>query len=149
MIPYQTRASLLQMEPSLDVNWEGSLSQIFEESNIEVREEIDRQILKPKDIQWNRVNNTFEYSVTNSLAILKHSFSNERMRSIATKLSQSIQQFCLHRAGCDKAVLSMQRCEQRSERLTQPVCREFLQLFAVKKLREKDLKLNKRQKHKG
>lgn len=90
MIPYQTRASLLQMEPSLDVNWEGFLSQIFEESNIEVREEIDRQILKPKDIQWNRVNNTFEYSVTNSLAILKHSFSNERMRSIATKLSQSI-----------------------------------------------------------
>ena len=90
MIPYQTRASLLQMEPSLDVNWEGFLSQIFEASNIEVREEIDRQILKPKDIQWNRVNNTFEYSVTNSLAILKHSFSNERMRSIATKLSQSI-----------------------------------------------------------
>lgn len=90
MIPYQTRATLLQMEPSLDVNWEGLLAQVFEESDIEVREEIDRQILKPKDIQWNRVTNTFEYQVTNSLAILKHSFSNERMRSIATKLSQSI-----------------------------------------------------------
>ena len=90
MIPYQTRATLLQMEPSLDVNWEGLLSQVLEESNIEVREETDRQILKPKDIQWNRVTNTFEYQVTNSLAILKHSFSNERMRSIATKLSQSI-----------------------------------------------------------
>ena len=36
--------------------------------------------------------------------------------------------------------------EQRSERLAQPVCREFLQLFAVKKLREKDYKINIRQK---
>lgn len=90
IIPYQTRATLLQMEPSLDLDWEGLLLQVFGESNIEVCEEIDRQILKPKDIQWNRVNNTFKYRVTNSLAILKHSFSNERMRSIATKLSQSI-----------------------------------------------------------
>lgn len=90
MIPYQIRATLLQMEPSLDVNWEGLLSQVFEDADIDVREEIDRQILKPKDIQWNRVANTFEYKVTNSLAILKHSFSSERMRSIAAKLSQSI-----------------------------------------------------------
>lgn len=90
MIPYQIRATLLQMEPSLDLNWEVLLSQVFAESDVEVCEEIDRQILKPKDIQWNRVTNTFEYRVTNSLAILKHSFSNERMRSIASKLSQSI-----------------------------------------------------------
>lgn len=90
MIPYQIRATLLQMEPSLDLNWEALLSQVFAESDVEVCEEIDRQILKPKDIQWNRVTNTFEYRVTNSLAILKHSFSNERMRSIASKLSQSI-----------------------------------------------------------
>lgn len=90
MIPYQIRATLLQMEPSLDLNWEGLLSQVFAEADVEVCEEIDRQILKPKDIQWNRVTNTFEYRVTNSLAILKHSFSNERMRSIAAKLSQSI-----------------------------------------------------------
>lgn len=90
MIPYQIRATLLQMEPSLDAHWEGLLSKIFDEADIEVREEIDRQILKPKEIQWNRVANTFEYKVTNSLAILKHSFSSERMRSIASKLSQSI-----------------------------------------------------------
>lgn len=90
MIPYQIRATLLQMEPSLDAHWEGLLSKIFDEADIEVREEVDRQILKPKEIQWNRVANTFEYKVTNSLAILKHSFSSERMRSIASKLSQSI-----------------------------------------------------------
>lgn len=90
MIPYQIRATLLQMEPSLDANWEELLANIFEGADIDVREEIDRQILKPKEIQWNRVTNSFDYKVTNSLAILKHSFSSERMRSIATKLSHSI-----------------------------------------------------------
>ena len=90
MIPYQIRATLLQMEPSLDANWEELLANIFEGADIDVREEIDRQILKPKEIQWNRVTNSFDYRVTNSLAILKHSFSSERMRSIATKLSHSI-----------------------------------------------------------
>ena len=90
VIPYQTRAMLSQLEPSTDLNWKGTLSHVFDSENIEVREEIDRQILKPKDIQWNRVTNTFEYTVTNSLSILKHSFSSERMRSIASKLSISI-----------------------------------------------------------
>lgn len=90
MIPYQIRATLLQMEPSLDANWEELLANIFEGADIDVREEIDRQILKPKEIQWNRVTNSFDYRVTNSLAILKHSFASERMRSIATKLSHSI-----------------------------------------------------------
>ncbi|SEL87873.1 hypothetical protein [Acinetobacter sp. DSM 11652] len=91
MIQYQTRAALLQMEPSLDLNWQRLLERIFQHSDSDVREEIDRQILKPKDIFWNRVNNTFEYKVTTSLGILKHSFSSERMRSIAAKLCQSIQ----------------------------------------------------------
>ncbi|MEG0487731.1 MAG: hypothetical protein RR575_07325 [Acinetobacter sp.] len=90
VIPYQTRAMLSQLEPSTDLNWEGTLLHVFDTENIEVREEIDRQILKPKDIQWNRVTNTFEYTITNSLSILKHSFTSERMRSIASKLSNSI-----------------------------------------------------------
>lgn len=90
VIPYQTRATLLQLEPSTDLNWEGILLDVFDNENIEVREEIDRQILKPKDIQWNRVTNTFEYKITNSLGILKHSFTSERMRSVASKLSNSV-----------------------------------------------------------
>ena len=65
MIPYQIRATLLQMEPSLDANWEELLANIFEGADIDVREEIDRQILKPKEIQWNRVTNSFDYRVTN------------------------------------------------------------------------------------
>ncbi len=89
MIPYQIRATLLQLEPSTDLNWKEIVSHIFDEENIEIREEIDRQILKPKDIQWNRIANSFEYKINNSLDILKHSFSNERMRSIAAKLGKS------------------------------------------------------------
>jgi hypothetical protein len=90
MIPYQIRATLLQLEPSTDLNWEKVLYDIFDDANIEVREEIDRQILKPKEIQWNRFHNTFEFKITNSLETLKHSFQSERMRSIANKLSNSI-----------------------------------------------------------
>ena len=91
MIPYQIRATLLQLEPSTDLNWEEVLLQIFETENIAVKEEIDRQILKPKDIQWNRVTNTFEYKITSSLSILKHGLQSDRMRAVATKLSDSIQ----------------------------------------------------------
>ncbi|WP_252715391.1 hypothetical protein [Acinetobacter bereziniae] len=90
MIPYQIRATLLQLEPSTDLNWAKVLYEIFDEANIEVREEIDRQILKPKEIQWNRTENTFEFKITNSLETLKHRLDNERMRSIANKLSNSL-----------------------------------------------------------
>ncbi|MFW1941936.1 hypothetical protein ACG93R_00255 [Acinetobacter guillouiae] len=90
IIPYQTRATLLQLEPSTDLNWEQVLCDVFDEANIEVREEIERQILRPKEIQWNKGNNSFEFKITNSLENLKYSFENERMRSIATKLSNSI-----------------------------------------------------------
>lgn len=90
MIPYQIRATLLQLEPSTDLNWERVLYQIFDEANMEVREEIDRQILKPKEIQWNRTENTFEFKITSSLESLKHRLDNARMRSIASKLSTSL-----------------------------------------------------------
>ncbi|WP_315077730.1 hypothetical protein [Acinetobacter guillouiae] len=90
IIPYQTRATLLQLEPSTDLNWEQVLCDVFDEANIEVREEIERQILRPKEIRWNKGNNSFEFKITNSLENLKYSFENERMRSIANKLSNSI-----------------------------------------------------------
>ncbi|MBP2543611.1 hypothetical protein [Acinetobacter guillouiae] len=80
----------MQLEPSTDLNWEQVLCDVFDEANIEVREEIERQILRPKEIQWNKGNNSFEFKITNSLENLKYSFENERMRSIANKLSNSI-----------------------------------------------------------
>ena len=55
MIPYQIRATLLQLEPSTDLNWKEIVSEILEHEEIDVREEIDRQILKPKEIQSNKI----------------------------------------------------------------------------------------------
>ena len=48
-IPYKIRAILLQLEPSTDLNWKEIVSEILEHEEIDVREEIDRQILKPKE----------------------------------------------------------------------------------------------------
>ena len=63
IIPYQIRAKLLQLEPSTDLYWEETLVSVFDEANIEVREEINQQILRPKEIQWNRSENSFEYKI--------------------------------------------------------------------------------------
>lgn len=90
-IPYQIRAALLQLEPSLDVDWEARLTKILEESDMALREEIDHQILKSKEIYWNRMTGGFEYKASSSLAILKHSLSNDRMQHIAKTLSESLE----------------------------------------------------------
>lgn len=47
-IPYQLRARLSQLEPSLDLNWERELRTILAEVSPELKESIDFQILKPK-----------------------------------------------------------------------------------------------------
>lgn len=91
MIPYQIRASLLQLEPSLDLNWQGLLEQLFAQCETDIQEEINLRILIPKHIMWDRVNQTFEYKETNSVVVLKDSLTSGRMRSIATKLKQSLQ----------------------------------------------------------
>ena len=38
MIPYQIRATLLQLEPSTDLNWKEIVSGILEHEDIDVRE---------------------------------------------------------------------------------------------------------------
>lgn len=90
-IPYQIRAALLQLEPSLDVDWNERLTAIFNDVDMALREEIDSQILKPKEIVWNRVSGTFDHKAPSTLAILKHSLTHERMRGIAKTLSESLE----------------------------------------------------------
>jgi hypothetical protein len=90
-IPYQIRAKLLQLEPSLDSDWQESLQQVFADADLTLCEDIDRQILKPKEIHWNRINQTFEYKANTSLAILKHRLTHERMRTFAKTLSESLE----------------------------------------------------------
>lgn len=92
-IPYQIRAKLLQLEPSLDLDWHISLLEILQDADPQLSDDIDEQILKPKEIHWNRIAQTFEYRANTSLAILRHKLLNERMATIAKKLSDSLDNF--------------------------------------------------------
>lgn len=49
-IPYQLRARLSQLEPSLDLEWERELKAVLADISPELKESIDFQILKPKRI---------------------------------------------------------------------------------------------------
>ncbi|UOH74173.1 hypothetical protein MOW08_09925 [Acinetobacter schindleri] len=48
-IPYQLRARLSQLEPSLDLEWERELKAVLADISPELKESIDFQILKPKE----------------------------------------------------------------------------------------------------
>ena len=89
-IPYQIRSTLLQLEPSLDADWEDRLAQIFNDVEPALLEEVDRHLLKPKDIIWHRAKNTFDYKTPESLYHFSRSLRNERMRSIARTLDTSL-----------------------------------------------------------
>lgn len=60
-IPYQLRARLSQLEPSLDLNWERELRTILAEVSPELKESIDFQILKPKKILWDQEVDQYRY----------------------------------------------------------------------------------------
>lgn len=47
-IPYQLRARLSQLEPSLDLEWQRELRTALADVSAELKESIDFQILKPK-----------------------------------------------------------------------------------------------------
>lgn len=90
-IPYQIRAKLLQLEPSLDVDWHLALLEVLQDADLQLCDDIDNQILKPKEIYWNRVANTFEYKANTSLAILRHRLTHPKMGEFAKTLSESLE----------------------------------------------------------
>ena len=51
-IPYQLRARLSQLEPSLDLEWQREIRTVLADVSAELKESIDFQILKPKKILW-------------------------------------------------------------------------------------------------
>lgn len=90
-IPYEIRAKLLQLEPSLDTDWHLTLIEVLQEADPQLCEDIDHQILKPKEIHWNRLANTFEYKANTSLAILRHRLTHPKMGEFAKTLSESLE----------------------------------------------------------
>lgn len=90
-IPYQIRARLLQLEPSLDSDWHLVILDVIQNADLQLCDDIDNQILKPKEIHWNRLANTFEYKANTSLAILRHRLTHPKMGEFARTLSESLE----------------------------------------------------------
>ncbi len=89
-IPYQLRARLSQLEPSLDLNWERELRTILAEVSPELKESIDFQILKPKKILWDQEVDQYRYQAQHSVERLSQKFLNDRMRYYASTFGLSL-----------------------------------------------------------
>lgn len=89
-IPYLLRSELTQIDPMLDINWEYRLESIFSNLDDDIKAEIDKQILKPKQITWHRISNKFEYKTENSLQVLKFKLEDQRMRGVVANIMDSI-----------------------------------------------------------
>lgn len=85
-IPYPLRSRLSQLEPSLDLEWEQQLLEIFQQATEQQQEAIDFQILKPKKIIWDREKQAFRYIAQHSVEILSTKFQNDKMRYFASTL---------------------------------------------------------------
>jgi len=89
-IPYQLRARLSQLEPSLDLNWEREPRTILAEVSPELKESIDFQILKPKKILWDQEMDQYRYQAQHSVERLSQKFLNDRMRYYASTFGLSL-----------------------------------------------------------
>ncbi|WP_140404381.1 hypothetical protein [Acinetobacter populi] len=67
------------------------LENIFASLDMDVKIEIDKQILRPKQIIWHRISNTFESKVDTSLQVLKFKLENPRMREVVSNILDSLQ----------------------------------------------------------
>ncbi|MBR6026296.1 MAG: hypothetical protein IK065_01680 [Neisseriaceae bacterium] len=90
-IPYDIRASAMQVEPQLDIYWQEYLTDLFRNIPEQYKENIDKQVLRSKDITWNKKTQTFEYKGENSgggesLLALVSSSDNNKMQMFGNQL---------------------------------------------------------------
>lgn len=90
-IPYLLRSEMIQIDPMLDMDWENRLVKIFSKLDEDLKIEIEKQILRPKQIVWNRISNTFETTAETSLQNLKFRIENLRMRAVVSNIIESMQ----------------------------------------------------------
>ena len=90
-IPYLLRSELIQIDPMLDIDWESRLVSIFNNLDEDIKIEIDKQILKSKQIIWHRISNKFDFKTETSLQVLKFKLEDQRMRSVVANIIESIQ----------------------------------------------------------
>lgn len=91
-IPYNLRLLITQVDPRLDYKWEENLGEIFSNLNDEEKDNIDKQILRNKQIAWNPETNTFSFKHTTSLDSLKNNTNHAGMKTLIQKIMISLDQ---------------------------------------------------------
>ena len=67
-IPYDLRVRALQVEPRLDIFWQEYLADLFRDISPQYQENINQQVLRHKNILWDKQTQTFEYKEENQVA---------------------------------------------------------------------------------
>jgi len=89
-IPYHLRARLLQIEPSLDLEWERELKLVLADTSKDIQNTIDHQVLRPKKIKWDRELNQFSYQGQASVELLCQKLTQEKIKYFANTLHFSL-----------------------------------------------------------
>ncbi|WOE42753.1 hypothetical protein [Acinetobacter chinensis] len=91
MIPFHIREKLLQLEPGFEPGWQSVLESVFSEQDSAIQDMLNQQFLKTKEIVWDREDNSFSYSFTTALNILKHCVNNTELQLLADQLNQDLE----------------------------------------------------------
>lgn len=91
-IPYNLRLLITQVDPRLDYKWEENLAEIFSKLGDEEKDNIDKQILRNKQINWNPDSNTFSFKHISSLDSLKNDTNHAGMKTLIQKIMISLNQ---------------------------------------------------------
>lgn len=91
-IPYNLRLLITQVDPRLDYKWEENLAEIFSKLSDEDKDNIDKQILRNKQINWNPDSNTFSFKHISSLDSLKNDTNHAGMKTLIQKIMISLNQ---------------------------------------------------------
>lgn len=91
-IPYNLRLLITQVDPRLDYKWEDNLVEIFSKLSDEDKDNIDKQILRNKQINWNPDSNTFSFKHISSLDSLKNDTNHAGMKTLIQKIMISLNQ---------------------------------------------------------
>lgn len=60
-IPYDLRVQALQVDPQLDIYWQEYLADLFRDMPEQYQDNINQQVLRNKNIAWDKTTQTFEY----------------------------------------------------------------------------------------
>ena len=89
-IPYHLRVQLKQIDPILDKHWQQQLDSILSTTPQALHQKIEDQYLKPKNISWNYLNQTFEFKDHISLKELQLNTQNSELLQLAHRINTTL-----------------------------------------------------------